>query len=83
MFLIYLCIEWRISEGNKEKEATSEPTTTPSTEPMQVEPAVSQASLPETVSGRDEEGHVYTEATGMSNELSTIDLVNLDGLSLV
>ena len=54
-------------EENKEKDAVSEPTTTASSEPMQVEPAVSQASLPETVSGRDQEGHVYTEATGMSN----------------
>ena len=54
-------------EENKEKDTTSEPTTAASSEPMQVEPAVSQASLPETVSGRDEEGHVYTEAIGMSN----------------
>jgi hypothetical protein len=29
---------------------------------MQVESAVSQPSLPEYVSGREEEGHVYTEA---------------------
>jgi hypothetical protein len=29
---------------------------------MQVESAVSQPSLTETVSGREEEGHVYTQA---------------------
>ncbi|CAB4034551.1 Hypothetical predicted protein, partial [Paramuricea clavata] len=60
-------------EDSKANESSSEPTTTTSGEPMQVESAVSQPSLPENVSGREEEGHVYTEAgeTTQRNEEGT------------
>ena len=54
---------FRILEENKANEPSTEPTTTSSNEPMQVESVLSQSSLTETVSGREEEGHVYTEAS--------------------
>ena len=56
-----------------EPSDTSAPSTSSSSEPMQVEATSSEPGT--SVSGREEEGHVYTEASGLCILIRIILLV--------